>query len=179
MNMNKIFNMTVCALFTSLIAVGAFIKIPVPYLPFTLQTLFVGLAGIVLGAKLAAISAAIYVIIGLIGVPVFTTGGGIGSILQPSFGFLIGFIAAGYVTGKLSYRKTSLKSLMAANLAGIAVTYFFGLVYYYLISRFYLSNSIGIISLLLYCFIPFIPGDIVKAIVASYLGKKLKAIKKI
>ena len=64
------------ALFAALTAIGAFIRIPLPYVPITLQTIFVLLAGVLLGKKRAALSQVIYLVIGLAGVPVFTEGGG-------------------------------------------------------------------------------------------------------
>ncbi len=69
------------ALFVALIAVGAFIRVPLPNCPFTLQILFTTLAGIVLGSRLGAASVGIYIVLGLIGVPIFTSGGGPGYIL--------------------------------------------------------------------------------------------------
>ena len=84
--------MILVALFAALIAVGAFIRVPVPLVPFTMQTFFVVLAGMLLGKKLGGASALVYLAVGLIGIPVFTQGGGIGYVLKPSFGYLIGFV---------------------------------------------------------------------------------------
>ena len=66
------------ALFTALIAAGAFIRIPVPVCPFTLQFLFTTLAGVLLGSRKGAAAVGVYVILGLAGLPIFTSGGGIG-----------------------------------------------------------------------------------------------------
>lgn len=88
-------------LFTALIAIGAFIRIPVPVCPFTLQLLFTTLAGLLLGSRKGALSVALYVLLGLVGVPVFTEGGGPSYIFQPTFGYLVGFIAGAWLTGKL------------------------------------------------------------------------------
>ena len=63
-------NQILCAIFTALIAIGAFIRIPVPVVPFTLQFLFTTLAGVLLGARLGALSVVIYIVLGLMGVPV-------------------------------------------------------------------------------------------------------------
>jgi len=81
--MNKTRNLIIVAMFAALTAIGAFIKVPIPYVPFTLQYLFCALAGLVLGSKLGALSQIVYVAIGLSGVPVFTEGGGIGYIFKP------------------------------------------------------------------------------------------------
>ena len=95
-------NLILVALFTALTAVGAFIRIPVPVVPFTLQFLFTMLAGLLLGGTLGATSVLVYIILGLLGLPVFTSGGGIGYIFQPTFGYIIGFCIAAYVTGKIA-----------------------------------------------------------------------------
>ena len=98
-NINKTKSMVLTAMFTALITAGAYIRIPVPVCPFTLQFLFTTLAGIILGKNRGAAAAAMYVILGLAGLPVFAGGGGIGYVLQPTFGYLIGFIAGSYITG--------------------------------------------------------------------------------
>ena len=71
MNKIKIKEMTMCAMFTVLITAGAFIKIPIPVVPFTLQFLFTLMAGLLLGGRLGAISVALYALLGLAGLPVF------------------------------------------------------------------------------------------------------------
>lgn len=95
-------SMVYCALFTALIAVGAFIRVPVPVVPFTLQYLFTMLAGLLLGSKRGAVSVAVYVLLGLAGLPIFTEGGGLGYIFKPSFGYLAGFCVGAYLTGYLA-----------------------------------------------------------------------------
>ena len=96
--------MTLCALFTVLTAVGAFLKIPVPVVPFTLQFLFTMMAGLLLGGKLGACSVGLYALLGLMGLPVFAEGGGFWYILKPSFGYIIGFIIGSYATGRITER---------------------------------------------------------------------------
>ncbi len=166
-----------CGLFTALIAVGAFIKIPVPVVPFTLQLLFTTLAGILLGSRLGALSVAAYVALGLFGVPVFTEGGGPGYIFQPTFGYLIGFIIGSYVTGAIAEKNPcpSLKRLLGANFAGLFFVYFFGLIYCYAISNFYLGKAVGAWTVFLYGFILAVPGDIMLCILAAFLGRKVRA----
>lgn len=69
--------MTLAAIFAAMTAIGGFIKIPIPYVPFTLQIVAVFLAGCLLGSRLGALSQLLYVSIGLIGVPVFAEGEGL------------------------------------------------------------------------------------------------------
>ena len=101
-NQGKVKELVLFSLFTALTAIGAFIRVPVPLCPFTLQLLFTTLSGLILGSRKGAASVAVYVALGLSGVPVFTQGGGPGYIFQPTFGYLLGFIAGAWLTGKLS-----------------------------------------------------------------------------
>ncbi len=87
-------DMILVALFTVLTAVGAFIKIPIGPAPITLQYLFTALAGVLLGSFLGSLSQLLYIIIGLFGIPIFTSGGGPSYIFNPTFGYLIGFVFA-------------------------------------------------------------------------------------
>ena len=174
-NRKKIKNIILCSLFSALIAVGAFIKIPVPVVPFTLQFLFTTLAGLLLGSKLGFMAVMSYIAVGLAGIPVFAQGGGINYILQPSFGYLIGFALGAFVTGKIaeSFKKISFKVLMLANFAGLLAVYALGMIYYALISNFYLGDPIGLWPLFLYCFILAVPGDIALCFLSASLGQFL------
>ena len=168
-------NLILCGVFTSLIVVGAFIRIPIPVVPFTLQLLFTMLAGLLLGGKWGAASVCIYIVLGLMGLPVFAEGGGLAYVLKPSFGYIIGFAIASYVTGRIANKAANpgYKRLLVANFIGLGIVYLFGMVYYYLISNFYLGTPIGLWPLFLYCFILVVPGDIVLCILGAILGKRL------
>lgn len=175
MQKNKTKDLVMCSLFVALITVGAFIKIPVPVVPFTLQLLFTMMAGLLLGGKLGALSVCAYIFIGLLGLPVFAEGGGFAYILKPSFGYIIGFAVASYVTGTIANKASNpgYKRLVAANFTGLGIVYLFGMVYYYLMSNFYLGTPIGLWPLFLYCFILAVPGDIVLCILGAFLGKRM------
>lgn len=170
--------MIVCSIFAALIAIGAFIKIPVPYVPFTMQLMFTTLAGVILGANLGAISVGVYLTIGLIGIPVFTKGGGIGYIFQPTFGYLIGFMIGAYVTGKIveKYEHPSFVNILFAGLAGLSIVYLIGVPYFYFISNLVINNPIGAKAIMMYGFIMCLPGDIFTCIVCAILGKRLVPI---
>ncbi len=172
---NETKNMVYCAMFVTLIAAGAFIKIPIPVVPFTLQYLFTMLAGLLLGAKLGCLAVCVYILLGLAGVPVFTQGGGIGYIFQPTFGYIIGFAVGAYVTGKIANGKKNpgYTRLLVANFIGLGIVYLFGMVYYYFISNFYLGTPIGLWPLFLYCFLLVVPGDIVLCILGAVLGRRM------
>ena len=174
-------NLVYVALFIVLITIGAKVVIPIPVCPFTLQLLFTTLAGLVLGPVYGGISVLCYIVLGLIGVPVFATGGGFGYVLQPTFGYLVGFAAGAFLTGLIAGKNReacSFLRLLAANFAGLLVVYLMGIVYFWLIKTFYIGNPIGFKALILYCFVIAVPGDIVLCVVAAILSKKLLPILK-
>ena len=72
-----------CALFAALIAIGAFLRVPVPLVPFTLQFLFTTLAGLLLGKKAGSAAVWLYVLLGLVGLPIFAEGGGSRGLRRP------------------------------------------------------------------------------------------------
>lgn len=170
--------MVYCAMFTVLIAVGAFIKIPVPVVPFTLQFLFTMLAGLLLGGRLGAVSVGIYMLLGLAGLPIFSEGGGIWYLFKPSFGYIIGFCIASYVTGKLveKMKRFTISKCLLANFLGLSIVYGVGMIYYYIICNYVIDTPIGLWPLFLYCFLLAVPGDICLCILAAFLTKRLRPI---
>lgn len=170
--------MTLCALFTVLTAAGAFIKIPIPVVPFTLQFLFTMMAGLLLGGKLGAFSVGIYAVLGLAGLPVFAEGGGFWYLLKPSFGYIIGFILGAYVTGRMVENKSNLNFgwILLSNFAGLAIVYGAGMIYYYIICNFVINTPIGLWPLFLYCFLLAVPGDICLCFLAAALAKRLRPV---
>ena len=121
------------ALFSALTAIGAFLKFPLGAMSVTLQFLFTAMAGVLLGARWGALSQAAYVVLGLVGLPIFTMGGGLGYVFQPSFGFLLGLIPSAWVMGKLTEGEAKLPRVVLACLVGLGVLYLVGLPYMYLI----------------------------------------------
>lgn len=176
----KTHTMVICTFFSVLIVVGAFIKIPIPVVPFTLQFLFTTLAGLLLGSKKALLSVGVYIFIGLCGLPVFTNGGGIGYVLQPTFGYIIGFLIGAYITGKIVENSKSItyKNLLLAGFVGLIIVYVIGMCYYYVISNFFINSPIGVWTLILYCFILSVPGDILIVFLGAYIAKRILPILK-
>jgi biotin transport system substrate-specific component len=172
--------LVICSLFTALIAVGAFIKIPTGTVPFTLQLFFTLVAGLLLGARLGTISAIAYLIIGLVGVPIFAQGGGVGYIFQPTFGYILGFCFGVFVTGYISdkKKKKNIITFLISAIVGVIVIYIFGVSYLYLIKNFYLAKPLGLQSALFYGWFMFVPNDIASIIFASFIALKLKPIVK-
>lgn len=147
-------NMILISLFVSLITVGAFIKIPNPFfpVPFTLQGIFCAFAGLMLGSKRGACAVALYVIMGLLGFPVFTLPSGLQYVFQPTFGFLLGFIATAYIVGKSAelFPETGgspsytlrIKAFLTSYL-GLIAQYAIGLLYMYMIYNLYNKSPTG------------------------------------
>ena len=165
-------SLSLCALFSALIAVGAFIKIPFPGVPFTLQVMFVLLAGLLLGPQKGLIAVFVYIIIGLGGLPVFSGGGGIAYIFKPSFGYIIGFLPAVYITGKIREKKKEPRLFLSA-LIGTLLIYGIGLPYYYLIMNYYLDTPLGVSALMVSGFFIFLPGDLIKIFLSVILAKRM------
>ena len=169
--MTRTKQITLCALFAALIAIGTHIKIPTPLLPLTLQTLFVVLSGLVLGRKYGALSVCVYVIAGLAGLPVFT-----GSALNPTFGYIVGFIPGAWISGYIAERfAPKFMTWFLGAVAGIAVIYAVGIPYYYLMSKYYIGNELGAKTLLMYFVLMPIPGDVAKSILAGLIVQRLAA----
>lgn len=168
-------DMILCGLFAALIAAGAFIRIPVPVVPFTLQFLFTCLAGSLLGSRRGTISVLVYLILGLVGLPIFAEGGGIWYVLKPTFGYLIGFAAGTFVTGRMIERMNELTfgRLLTAGFAGLGLVYLLGMVWCYIISNYVLGVALGVWPLFLYCFVLAVPGDICLCVLAAILTKRL------
>ena len=166
------------SLFAALIAVGAFIRIPSALVPNTLQFLFTTLAGVLLGSKRGALSVLLYLAIGLAGVPVFAGGGGIAYVLQPTFGYLIGFAVGAYATGRMAERppEAGVARLILANFVGMLIVYGLGVLYFWLIQRFYLGNEVAARTLLVNCFLLTVPGDLAYCVVAALLAKRLRSV---
>lgn len=163
-------------IFTALTAMGAFLSIPIGPIPITLQSLFVLLSGIILGSKKAMYSQIAYLFLGLIGFPVFAGfTGGLQSLIKPSFGFLVGYIAAAYTAGKLTEAKqVSLKGLWLAVLAGTLLIYAFGIPYMYYILNIMLSSDLSLLRILQLGMLSFVPGDMLKAAITVFLAKRIK-----
>ena len=137
---NKTGRLAMVALFTALVSVGAFIKIPMPFMDYiTMQLFFVILSGFVLGSKLGALSLTIYLLLGICGVPVFAGGGGFNYVLMPTFGYIISFIFASYAIGYISERGTpSMKRYFFASMVGFVLIYAIGIAYKLIIMLFYI-----------------------------------------
>ena len=149
-------------LFTLCMVAGAYIKIPVGPVPIALTSLFVLLAGLLLGPRLGLLSVLFYLLLGAIGLPVFTAGGGLGLFWGPTGGYLLGYPAAALITGMTAgKRRGKAYREIAALTAGTLVIYVTGVPW--LAVTLHLSFNKALLAGLL----PFLAGDIMK-IAAAY-----------
>ena len=158
------------ALFAALTAVGAFLKIPFPLSAITLQFFFTAMAGTLLGKKYGALSQAVYVLLGLVGVPIFALGGGFSYVFQPTFGFLLGLIPSAWVIGSLARRPLTFWRSVTAMLAGLAVLYAIGVPYMALIANAYLGKGLTFWQVLKNGMLIYRPGDMLKIAAGSALS---------
>lgn len=160
------------ALFTALTAAGALLHIG----EASLQTMFACLAGILLGPVWGTLSQALYVVLGLLGVPIFVSGGGFSYVFQPFFGCLLGMILCAFVTGILT-EKTNW-NIWVTSVLGLLSVYVIGTPYFYLIERYYIGAnldgepiSFGI-AFVASCFV-YLLIDFGKLVICATVGKRL------
>jgi biotin transport system substrate-specific component len=172
--------LVLAALFAALTAIGAFLRIPLPYIPFTLQTFFCALSGIVLGPTYGPLSQVVYLLVGLAGFPVFTGGGGLAYVVKPSFGYLLGFVLCAYVSGKIAEARETpgFGYLLLAASAGLVSVYILGVPYMYGVLNLYLKQPTGVKQVVVTGFLMTIGGDIPKALLAALIAKRLIPITK-
>jgi len=154
------------AAFIGLITLGSWVSLPFFPVPLTLQTLFVLLAGAVM-KRYAVIPVSVYILIGAIGLPVFHNGiTGIGTLLGPTGGYLIGFIVAALVAG-LAYEHASTVVRLCGIVAATIAVYLFG------IGWLMIFTGMGFFPALLAGAVPFLPGDAIKAGAAYIIAKQI------
>ncbi|HSW36432.1 MAG TPA: biotin transporter BioY [Candidatus Limnocylindrales bacterium] len=163
----------VIALCTALIAVLAQVSIPLPFspVPFTGQVIGVLLAGALLGSKDGLLAVFAYLLLGAAGAPVFAMGrGGLFILLGPTGGYLLGFMPAAYLTGRLTETKAdlSLWRTYGAMLIALVVIFLLGAIQLGLIMNF------NIMQTLMAGVIPFIPLDLLKVVLAGLLYSKIR-----
>ncbi len=170
-------DLVLAALFTAIIVVlGLLPPITLGFIPvpITAQSLGVMTAGVVLGAKRGTIAVLLVLLLAAIGLPVLSGGrGGLGVFAAPTTGYLIGWVAAAFVTGLASEKlvRAQQSGLMqgigffvASLLGGVIVLYAFGVTYLALVTGLGFSKAfLGSVA--------FIPGDVLKAVIAALVGR--------
>lgn len=179
---NLIVTLTLSALFCTLICVGSFIRIPMPnMMPITLQTFFVLLSGLMLPIKASILATVTYMALGLIGLPIFSSGGGLGYVLMPNFGFIIGFVFSSIIISMFAekLKKSSLRQYFAISLLGVAIIYIIGIFYFALITNVYNKGDNSAIWFIQTVFLPFLPKEIICSLLASLVAYKVRPYIKI
>lgn len=162
--------LTTSAMFVALTAICSQIQIPLPMVPINLALFAIYLAGTILGPKYGTLSIIAYVLLGGIGAPIFAGfAGGFGIITGPTGGYIIGYILAtlivGLITKKFGY---SWWKLVLAMIVGLTACYLVGTAWFMNVT----GNSLA--ASMTYCVIPFLPGDVVKIILATALTIRLR-----
>ncbi len=159
------------AMFGAATAAGAYLIIPLPPVPVTLQTFFMALSGALLGGRLGALSQVVYVLLGVMGLPVFAGGkAGLGVLLGPTGGYLVGFVAAAWLIGRgiqAGGRPGTLR-IAASVCAGYVLVYAFGVAGLCLVAR------LSLVKALTVGVVPFLIGDVLKVAAVTLLVLKLR-----
>lgn len=172
----KISDLTRVALMLALLIVSAQFSIPIGPVAISLQSLIVLIIGLVLPKEQAVLTTSLYLITGLIGLPVFSQAmGGPHSIILPSFGFILSFIPAVWLMAKIREMNTKAKitNYFQAILVGNFIIYLIGIAYMSFIFIFYMGNEMTFWKILSIGMLTFIPGDIIKSMIAVSIARQL------
>ena len=171
---NKTRNLVLCALFTALVTVFAQISIPLPLtpVPINLGSMAVMLCGSLLGKKYGSISILVYIFLGIIGIPVFANlSGGISVLTGPTGGYIASYILVAFIIGLMTEKHgNKLYIYIISFFISIVICYTFGTAWFIVLTK----NSL--VASLTMCVLPFILGDLLKIIGASFLSLELRAI---
>lgn len=156
------------SLFSSMTAILAQISIPLLEIAFTMQVFIVALCGLVLGKKLGFISQIIYILLGLIGLPVFTHfRGGVGILLGPTGGFILSFPIIAFIVGYFSEKFKSKLGIIFGMVLSLIISYIIGTLQFCLVTN---SDFVKGITV---CVVPFIILDIIKLNLALFVGNRI------
>lgn len=167
--------LTLTAMFIALIAVGAWISLPIGLVSVTMQTLVVMVAGLVLPRRAAIMAVSGYLLLGLLGLPVFAGGsGGIAILAKPSLGFLLGFIPLVFVSTVVAGQNKAkiLIGLLVANV----LLYSLGFAYMYAYFNFFAAKPMSVIRILQIGILPYLPGDAIKIGLAVFIAQLFKRL---
>ncbi len=171
----KLRDMALCALFAALIAICAWISIPLPEISFTMQTFAVFLTLGLLGGKRGTLACVVYLLLGAVGLPVFTGfKGGIGALMGPTGGYILGFLASALLYWLLTALWGDRPAVqLLAMIFGHLLCYAFGSVWF-LILYLHGGKAITLAAVLAKCVVPFLLPDGVKIALAFLLTRRLK-----
>lgn len=169
-NKSTVYQLTTCALMAALMCVLGPNSVPIGLVPVSLTNLVIYLAVYLLGTKGSTISYIVYLLLGMVGLPVFSGyEGGMGKLAGPTGGYLIGFILMAIVCGifmELSHANVFITSI--GMVLGTAVAYLFGTVWFIHQLEYTWGEALAV------CVYPFIPFDLAKIVIAGILGKAVR-----
>ena len=173
-------------MFAALMMIGANITAFVPFLvvggvPITLQTFFAILAGLILGSRRGALAMTVYMFIGLAGAPVFARfSGGFGSIISPTFGFIVSFILVAFIAGKIVEKNGKLHGYIIAALVGMVVNYVIGTNWMYFAYKLWAAApDVFTYKVAWLWMVPPLPKDIILAVLAGIFGHRMYKVLKV
>ena len=189
MKNKSVLKISFIALFAAIICVGCFIRIPLGVIPIVLQNILCILCGVLLGGFLAGAPTALFLLAGLIGLPVYSGGtSGLAVWMGPTGGFLPGYllgaIVAGFIAGKPSVeqKKITWKNALRVSLAvlsGMVILYIPGVIrfsFWATAAGKVPAEKTAFAYTMAACVIPYIPGDLLKTVVAIPVALKLRPI---
>ena len=166
MKKSAIFNMTSCALMAALMCVLCPVSVPIGPIPISLSILVILLTVFVLGTWRALVSYTVYLLLGAVGMPVFSGfQGGLAKLAGPTGGYLAGFWLMILVAGLIMEKgKRNLLITVLGMLVGVAVDYAVGTAWFVFQTESTVAHALDV------CVYPFIPFDVAKIIIAVLLG---------
>ncbi len=174
MHVKEIQKLVYTSLFAALIAVGAYMAVPIPIVPvpIVMQNLFILLAGLLLGSRYGVASMGLYLLVGSMGIPVFAGGkGGLAHFLGPTGGYLIGFTVCAWLTGFISERfRGRLRADITAVVIGSLTVYVFGVPWLKVVTGMDWTKAV------LLGMAPFLIGDAIKATAAILVARAVRPV---
>lgn len=170
-------DLTQIALSAALLAASSLIVIPIGVIPITLQVFFFFFLPALLGPIKGIMVVALYLFMGLVGLPVFAGGtGGLMSVLSPSFGYLLGALAVAWIVGKSYQRERNYFYKSAVMVLSLILLYAVGMTYQYMMMNYVLNTPLSLSSILTVNLTVFLPIDLVKLVFAFSLYERLKKL---
>ena len=176
MNRNNLVKSVLTALLAAVICILAPLAVPIGAVPISLGTLAIYLVSVFVNRKVGTAAVALYILLGLVGLPVFTGWtGGLAKLAGPTGGYIVGYIPMAYLIGVIVDKlENHVWSYPVAMVAGTVVLYAFGTAWYSI------QAHTGFVSALAVCALPFLPGDALKIIAASAVAvpvrKRVKSL---
>lgn len=169
-------SMIFTAIMAALICIAAPISVPIGLVPISLATFAVYLAGGLLGAKRGALAVVVYILIGAVGLPVFSGfAGGFAKLLGVTGGYIIGYVPCALLSGLLYDRTRRVWTLPAGMVLGTLACYIFGTAWFLIATADGAITGASVVSALMMCVVPFLPGDAIKIAAACALAMPLRA----